>query len=397
MTTLHRFIGPVVIAISIMSSLPIQGAEPFFEKIPVFQGQSHGFKSYRIPGIIVTPKGTMLAYGEARRNGGDWDDTRIILRRSTDGGKTWEPQQILGELGEKLSKNPATRQLKNLHPEGITYNNPVAISDTQTGAVHFLYCLEYMRCFYMRSDDDGLTFSQPVEITSAFDTFRPEYNWAVLATGPGHGIQLKNGRLVVAIWLSLGTGGGAHRPSVTSTIYSDDHGKTWQRGEIAVPNSDDFVNPNETCLTQLSDGRVMLNVRNESPNNRRIVVTSPDGATNWSAPKFQAELVEPICMASILSVPPDNDHEQSLLLFVNPAHPERRRANLTLRVSSDQGKTWPVARTIEEGSSAYSDLAILPDETLLCFYEVTSGPESRRGMFLARFNMDWVRQKASGK
>jgi sialidase-1 len=124
----------------------------------------------------------------------------------------------------------------------------------------------------------------------------------VLATGPGHGIQLRNGRLVVPVWLSTGTGGHAHRPSVTATIYSDDRGKSWQRGAIAVPDTAEFVFPNETTAAQLSDGRVMLNVRSESKAHRRLVVTSPDGAMGWSAPRFEGALVEPICFGSLLSV-----------------------------------------------------------------------------------------------
>ncbi|MGC3966856.1 MAG: sialidase family protein [Pirellulales bacterium] len=167
----------------------------------------------------------------------------------------------------------------------MTYNNAVGFAD-RDGTVHFLFCLEYCRCFYIRSDDDGQTFSKPVEITSAFEKFRSEYDWKVLATGPAHGIQLRSGRLIVPVWLSTGTGGHAHRPSVTSTIYSDDHGRTWHAGDIAVPNTDEWVFPNETVVVELADGRVMLNVRSESKNHRRIVTISPDGATGWSTPKF---------------------------------------------------------------------------------------------------------------
>ena len=104
-----------------------------------------------------------------------------------------------------------------------------------------------MRCFYMRSDDDGATWTEPVEITKTFEDFRSDYDWKVLATGPSHASQLthgpKRGRLVVPVWLSLGTGGHAHRPSVTATIYSDDHGRTWKRGDIAVPDTPEFINP----------------------------------------------------------------------------------------------------------------------------------------------------------
>jgi len=123
------------------------------------------------------------------------------------------------------------------------------------GPVHALFCLEYARCFYRRSDDDGPTWSQPVEITDAFERFRGDYDWKVLATGPAHGIQLRSGRLVVPVWLSTGTGGHAYRPSVTATIVSDDAGVTWKRGSIPVPNTPEWINPNETVVVELADGR----------------------------------------------------------------------------------------------------------------------------------------------
>jgi sialidase-1 len=195
----------------------------------------------------------------------------------------------------------------------VTYNNPVLIAD-RDGTVHMVFCLEYMRCFYQRSGDDGITWSKPVEITKTFEAFRKDYDWKVLATGPNHSIQLKGGRLLVPVWLSTSTGRNAHRPSVTATIFSDDAGKTWQASEIAIPCTSKFVNPNETVAVELADGRVMLNARNESEARRRIVVTSPDGATRWSAPRFQEDLVDPVCMAGLTRY----HHEgKRLLLFSN--------------------------------------------------------------------------------
>ena len=129
--------------------------------------------------------------------------------------------------------------------------------------MHFLFCVEYMRCFYMKSDDDGVTFSKPVDITKTFDEFQKDIPWKVLATGPGHAIQMKNGRLVVPVWLSRGEGGSGHSNSVTAVIYSDDQGQTWKRGDIAVPNTSRTPEPNETAVEQLADGRVMLVVRNQ--------------------------------------------------------------------------------------------------------------------------------------
>jgi sialidase-1 len=288
-------------------------------RIDLFTADTLGYELFRIPGLAITSKGTLLAYAEARKTGkGDWGSIDVMLRRSENGGKSFADPTVISNVSVPIHKNPMAVAKGLGGDDGITFNNPLAIADNQTGAVHFLFCAEYMRAFYMRSDDDGKTFSQPVEITDAFDAFRPEYDWKVLATGPGHGIQLKNGRLIVPVWLSTGTGGHAHRPSVVATIYSDDHGATWQRGDIAVPNNDDTINPSETVAVQLADGSVMLNLRTESKRNRRVVTVSPDGATKWSEPRYQEELVEPICFGSIARLSGAGDGRPNRLVFVNP-------------------------------------------------------------------------------
>jgi sialidase-1 len=348
-------------------------------KQELFKSRTDGYELYRIPGIVVTKKGSLLAYAEARKSTrGDWGPIDIVLRRSTDRGATWSPMKIIANVEGPKTKNPVALAQNLANPSDVTYNNPVAISDGKSGAVHFVFCLEYMRAFYMRSDDDGQTFSKPVEITAAFDAFRPEYAWKVLATGPGHGIQLKDGRLLIPIWLSTGTGGHAHRPSVTSTIVSGDNGKTWKRGAIAVPDTPEFVFPNETTAAQLSDGRVMLNVRTETKSHRRTIVTSPDGSSNWSTPRFDQALVEPICFGTLISL------GGKRLAFANPDNLEktgaaaepgknRDRKNLTVQFSNDDGATWKQKLVIEPGWSGYSDLAFAgpksKDKTIYLFYE----------------------------
>ena len=213
-------------------------AEPLFEKTTLFTAGDAGYSLYRIPGLVVTARGTVLAYCEARRSDrGDWGTIDVLLRRSTDGGRHWLPPQHIAHHGPPVPRNAVVLEKKLAGESDRTVNNPVAIAD-RDGTVHFLYCAEYARCFLMESRDQGETWSAPVDITATFDRFRPEYAWRVLATGPGHGIQLRSGRLLVPVWLSTGTGGGGHRPSVVATIYSDDHGRTWERGTIAgVPDT----------------------------------------------------------------------------------------------------------------------------------------------------------------
>ncbi|CAN5814380.1 hypothetical protein BH11VER1_BH11VER1_40170 [soil metagenome] len=392
----------VAAALTVMHA---HAAEPFLEKVDLFQGgEDPAYKLYHIPGIVVTAKGTVLTWCEARKRAAgvsDWDDIRILMRRSTDDGKTFSAPKSIADVPGPKAKNPFALKMKNVDPNDVTYNNPVMIAD-KDGTVHMLFCLEYMRTFYQRSTDDGVTWSVPVEITSAFEGFRKTYDWKVLATGPDHGIQLKNGRLVVPVWLSTATGGNAHHPSVTATIYSDDQGQTWQAGEIAVPNTEEWIDPNETIAIELADGSVMLNVRSESKANRRLTTVSKDGATGWSTPKFDDALLEPICMGSMVRYSLDKPR----ILFCNPDNlsradgkeapgKNRDRKNLSIKLSYDEAKTWSVNKVLEAGPSMYSDIAVTPKGTILCFYG-RSGNNTGLAFFaggyltVARFNLEWL-------
>ncbi len=398
-------IAPLFLLLASLCAVP-RAAEPFLEKQDLFKvGDNPAYNIYHIPGIVVTAKGTVLAWCEARkRTAGvsDWDDIRILLRRSTDDGRSWSAPVSIAAVPGPKTKNPIALRMKNVDPADVTYNNPVLIAD-RDGTVHMLFCLEYMRVFYQRSTDDGLTFTTPVEITATFDAFTKDYGWKVLATGPNHSIQLRNGRLIVPVWLSTGTGGNAHRPSVTATIFSDDAGKTWQAGNIAVPDTAAWINPNETVAIELNDGRVMLNVRNESKAHRRLVTTSPDGATGWSTPRFDDALLEPICMGGIVRY---RHGGQNLILFSNPhnldkekGQPEpgksRDRKNVSVKISRDEGQTWSVHKSIEPGPSMYSDIAVTRAGTILCFYG-RSGDNQGMAAFaggrltVARFNLEWL-------
>jgi len=358
----------------------------------LYEAGEHGYYTFRIPALVATSQGTLLAFCEARRGrGGDYDPIDILLRRSLDGGRTWHRPQVMVKGGDR----PTT--------------NSTPIVDRATGAVHFMYQFDYRRVYYRRSDDDGVTWSEPRDITAVFEAFRPEYSWRLVCPGPGHAIQLENGRLVVPIWMStgegteFGPGKPGHRPSAVSVVYSDDHGATWRRGEIVVNHSEVVWNPSETVAIQLHDGRVMLNIRSESPQHLRVISFSADGATGWSAPRFHEQLFEPVCMASMIRLS-EAPHDKNRILFANPdsrnnptpPNPRwggRPRENLSLKLSYDEGAIWPVNKVLDPGVAGYSDLAVGPDGTIYCLYE---GGAAGGNMFhnthlsIARFDLDWL-------
>jgi sialidase-1 len=209
---------------------------------------------------------------------------------------------------------------------------------------------------------------------------------------------MAKGRLIVPIWMALGTGGNGHHPSVNSTIYSDDSGKSWHRGDIAVPSTAETPDPNETTAVQLANGLVMLNVRVVSDKNRRLVVTSKDGAHKWSAPRFQEDLPDPICFASIVRLSTKKNGGRNRLLFSNPdnltradgkANTSKDRRNLTVSLSYDEGQSWPLKKVLQPGSAGYSDLAVSPDGTIWDLYEAGGSFPNER-LVLAHFNLDWL-------
>lgn len=367
----------------------------------LFEAGTSDYYTFRIASMVATKQGTLLTFCAARKGtGGDWDPIDIVMRRSTDAGITWEPMKIL------------------VHNEGIPCDNATPLADHITGEVHLLYQTDYARCFYMKSADDGRTWSSPADITFVIDAFKKVYPWVVLAPGPGHGIQLTNGRLVVPFWLSDGGGKEfgpnhrGHRPSIVVSVFSDDHGQTWKSGEIAVHDNDTTVIPSETSCIQLADGKVLFNSRNESINYRRLSTFSPDGATGWSVPVFADAFFEPICFGSMCRHSMQPFQSKNRILFCNPdsrqdpwkaakpstprSAPNRHRINLTVRMSYDEGITWPVSKVIDPGIAGYSDLAVTPDGIIHCFYEGgsiegTGGNHFKNThMSVASFDLLWL-------
>ncbi|MCL2816231.1 MAG: glycoside hydrolase [Oscillospiraceae bacterium] len=356
------------------------------------------YDSICIPGIVATDRGTLLAYAEARDLKNifpglwiDWAPIDLILKRSTDGGETWSETKVLCN-GVNASE-----------PGGLrTVNNPVMIVD---GAIiHLLYSvwygLEKSRnkrgadggVFYTKSEDDGLTWCDARDISAV--CHKKEFPRNLFAVGPGHGIVLsgksKNpGMLLAPVWMTPVTtvDDMDHKLPVVTTIYSLNHGETWQVGDI-IYSTEKIINPNETAAVELSDGSVMLNMRNESPEKRRSVSVSPTGFNGWTTPQFDENLPDPTCFGSIVR------YSKNTILFVNCANDEKNpsswmagRINLTVRISRDDGKTWEASRILVSGKAGYSDIAVAPDGMIYVLYDIDHGDTS---MNLLKFNLDWI-------
>jgi sialidase-1 len=336
---------------------------------------SGDYAAMRIPALVLTNKGTLLAFCEGRiGSASDTTDMDMLMRRSTDGGKSWGPAVVI-----------AGRQT------GAT-SNPTPIVD-RDGTVHLLYQRQYTNAYYTRSTDDGKTWSAAVDITSAFEPFKQDYAWQVLAPGPGHAIQLNNGRLLVPVWLRKPKEIIPQRTYRVAVIYSDDAGATWKRGAI-LPDTPEVRNPNESMAVQLEDGRVMMSIRNNAPARRRGVSYSADGISNWTVPVADDELFEPVCMASIIRASHQKDGGKSRLLFINPDSrdlPKYPRKNLTARMSYDEGQSWPVRKVIDTASAGYSDIAVEGNGTVYCLYEAnTVGKGWNYSIVMKRFDLAWV-------
>ncbi len=275
-------------------------------KTDIFEA-ANGYERARIPGIICTDSGALIGYCELRCSESDWAVIDIGMKKSTDGGETWSERKILvsGE-GEN------------------TVNNPVMISDGNE--IHFLYCLNYRRVFYMKSIDEGESWSEAVELTEKIREQTGDFFWSCIATGPTHGIRTKAGRLIVPIWLAFNKADPkSHHPSVISTLYSDDRGLSWKTGSIFTRLND----PSEFCIAELSHGEIFVNIRHE--NEEKCRATGKLLLDNEiSDVHFDEKLPDPVCCAGMCS---DGEY----LYFSNCAD-EKYRRRLTLKKISRDGK-----------------------------------------------------------
>ena len=376
-----QLLGAVLFSLAVAA-----GAAAELSQQDIFVGGQDGYRTYRIPSLLVTKKGTLLAFCEGRKNGpGDSGDIDLLLKRSTDSGKTWSSQQVIWDDAANTCGNPCavvdqktgTVVLLATHNPGTA--NEKQISGKKATASRTVWLLQ--------STDDGSTWSKPLDITASVK----DRLWGWYATGPGVGIQIQQGRhkgrLVIPCDHSSdapdsadGSGfiRGAH------VIYSDGRGKNWHLGGVVRPDM------NECQVVELADGKgtLMLSMRNYLNQKHRAHAISQDGGETWSSVVLDSQLPDPVCQASILRYDWPRRKQPGRILFSNPAGP--RRENLTVRLSDDDGQTWPVSEVLYAKPSAYSCLAVLPDQTIGCLFECgTSGPYER--ISLARFPISWLK------
>jgi sialidase-1 len=355
-----------------------QTGEPF--ETDVYVSGQDGYNTFRIPSVILTAKGTLLAFAEGRRAGrADSGDIDLVVKRSTDAGEIWSALKVIGDNGPGTVGNPcAVVDRENGTIWLLTTRN---LGEDNESQIIFGTSKGGRTVWVMHSKDDGVTWSDPKDISASVK----KENWTWYATGPGVGIQTRRGRLVIPANHAL-AGSNVHQSHV---FYSDDHGKTWKLGGSAADHT------NESQVVELADGRLMLNMRNhppKKPENLRQVAISPDGGRTLGETTIDRVLIEPPAQASLMryslaSRGSGKGAGRNRLLFSNPAAPKRER--MTVRLSYDEGATWPVSRVIYEGPSAYSCLVVLRDRTIGLLYERDARLPSQRLTFV-RFSLGWL-------
>lgn len=325
----------------------------------IWQSGRDGYHTYRIPAFAVTAEGTLLAFCEGRiDSSSDTGKINLLVKRSTDNGKTWSAQQIIWQDADN------------------TCGNPSPVVDRETGTIWLLMSWnrggdreaqiieqqsnDTRRIFVTFSADDGLTWAEPEEITATVK--KP--NWTWYATGPGSGIQIEQGAYAGRLVIPCDHIEAATKHYYSHVIFSDDHGRTWQLGGRSPRHQ-----VNECEVVELANGRLMLNMRNyDRANRQRQVTFSDDGGATWTDQRFDTALIEPICQASIRRYSWPGTDTKNVILFSNPAN-EYARVNMTLRASFDDGLTWAFQTVLYAGPSGYSDLAVCRNGNVACLYE----------------------------
>jgi sialidase-1 len=344
--------------------------------VDVFTNGRDGYPVYRIPALVTTRKGTLLAFAEGRASRRDHAQNDIVLKRSTDGGRSWEPLQVVNDDGENCLSNPTAVVVRESGRVLLMYQR-YANGFDEHKAEPGLDGPHICRTFLQYSDDDGTRWSAPADIT--VQVKRP-VEVTSTAAGPGIGIELSHGDHAGRLLIPFNQ--GPYGKWQVYAVISDDGGKSWHYGQTAPEGAPGHAN--EVQFVELSDGSVMLNARNQGGGAKlRKISISHDGGETWTPTRHDPALIDPVCQASILRYA-GRDGE-GVLLFSNPAS-QSSRTNGTVRLSRDDGKTWAASRVLYPGGFAYSCLAALPDGAAGCLFERDGAKE----VSFARFSIDWV-------
>lgn len=371
---------------ALLVPLPAFGAAP--DVADVFVPKTDGFVSIRIPSVVVSKKGAVLAFAEGRAADADQAKNKIVLKRSTDGGKSWGKVVVIAEDGDKPHNNPCAVVERESGQVLLVYQTyPTGISERSGKLKTGHDGEEIVRNWLITSDDDGVTWSKPRDITK--ETKR-EKVVTTLASGPGIGIQLRHGKHAGRILVPFNE--GPFGVWNVYAAYSDDGGKTWQMGDAAPGGLIDGKGKpsstvNEAQFVELKDGAIRFNVRRWSGKAVRKTCVSDDGGKTWSKVEDVSEQLDPGCQGSILRLTDPADGGKSRILYSGPQ--STKRENGTVFVSYDEGKTWPTKRVLETGSFAYSCLTPLPGGAVGCLYEA----EGTKKVVFARFTLDWLEEK----
>ena len=344
---------------------------------PVFINGQEGYACFRIPSIVRAVDGTLLAFVEGRRdNCGDHGGViRIVLKYSSDNGKTWSALAVVGENGEAVSASPSP-VVDEKTGDVILIFNKTEFNEFDVAAGRGI-----RRFFVTRSTDNGLTWSTPQEITS--QVMRLDQDWRQAVPAVGHAIQLRNGRLFYTAHTSVG--GNSVVRSQNYAFWSDDHGATWTIGGI-----NPALGYNESMAVELEDGSVMINARAYSdgiPAGLRAVMVYPfdaQGNILIEPGYLDPQLATPTVASSLIRYGWQKDGK-GVLLFSGPDH-SRLRVNMSVRFSRDDGKTWSAPKTIDPGPSAYSDMVVQSDGMIGLLYE--RGNEG--GIYFTSFSLGWL-------
>ncbi len=345
-----------------------------FKQSDIFISGEDGYHTYRIPALLASKNRTILAFCEGRKyERSDAGKIDLVLKRSFDNGKTWRDMQIIVADGD------------------MTCGNPCPVVDQRSGTIWLPFCKNpgdghqglimegkaQRTAWITKSTDDGATWTEPIEITKDVK----DSSWTWYATGPGHGIQLRNRRLVIPCNHAVGKRFNHQDPYHSHVIYSDDYGTSWKIGGIVKTEGLD-----ESAVVQTIDGALYINCR-KSGGGKRAYAWSQDDGDTFSKQGFDNTLVEPDCQASLVRFTDKEQHDKNRILFSNPASTKREK--MTVRVSYDECQTWAVSKLLNKGPSAYSDLAIASDTTICCLYE--RGKKSPyEKVTIAQFNIEWL-------